>query len=207
MERRDNYLIQREAAKKHFLTFDQNRILACWNLAHDDQSIYVTFFGKRYRICRATGDVLRETDGSQAGFSEVLSIFDLLCHASRRPAASPSFAPVNSLTGRPPAAGISTTGMYASYAQKFGRDTEAFRTACTQEGGIPVTAGDIGFQFSVFADLQLLLKFYEADEEFPPQLLLLWNENALEYAQYETIFYMQGYLLERISCCPHLRVI
>lgn len=42
------------------------------------------------------------------------------------------------------------------------------------------------------------LKFYEADEEFPPQLTVLFHTNALSYAHYETIFYIMNFQMDQI---------
>ena len=58
--------------------------------------------------------------------------------------------------------------------------------------------GDIGYEFTVFADLKMRLKFYEADEEFPPQLTVLFHANALSYARYETIFYIMNFQMDQI---------
>jgi hypothetical protein len=58
--------------------------------------------------------------------------------------------------------------------------------------------GDIGYQFPVFAELSVILKFYHADEDFPASVTLLWDENMLQFAFYETVFYIAGFLLGSI---------
>ena len=45
----------------------------------------------------------------------------------------------------------------------------------------------------------VLLQFWEGDEEFPPKLMLLWDENSMAFLHYETTYYLQGDLLERLS--------
>ena len=37
------------------------------------------------------------------------------------------------------------------------------------------------------------------DEEFPPGLRFLWDENALMYIRYETMYYAKGLLLQRLA--------
>ena len=59
--------------------------------------------------------------------------------------------------------------------------------------------GDIGYQFSVFGQLQLILKFYHSDEDFPASVTLLWDKNTLQYIFYETTFYIAGFLLQKIQ--------
>lgn len=197
--RTNNYLIRREEAKKRFLTFDQERLIEKWQLRQDGKYIYVNFLTEEYQIDRTSGDVENLALGQQAGFEEVLSIFDLLCHTESRPTAKESFAPVNSLDGKPRAAAVDTEGTFEKYAKQFGRSVPELRAACEKMGGTAVHLGDVGYEFSVFADLKLRLKFYEADDEFPAQLLLLWNSNALDYLFYETAFYVMTYLLDRIA--------
>lgn len=45
----------------------------------------------------------------------------------------------------------------------------------------------------------VLLQFWEGDEEFSPRLLLLWDRNTTEFLRFETTFYLQGDLLERLK--------
>jgi hypothetical protein len=44
----------------------------------------------------------------------------------------------------------------------------------------------------------VLLQFWEGDEEFPPKLLILWDRNTDQFMHFETTFYLQGDLLDRL---------
>jgi hypothetical protein len=57
---------------------------------------------------------------------------------------------------------------------------------------------EVEFSFPVFDELTVRLKFYHADEDFPASLVLLWEENTLQYIYYETVFYIAGFLLRSI---------
>ena len=192
----DNYQISRDRAQEYFLGFDQQKLIDVWQLSHDADWLYTDFLGKPYRICRATGRVIRMADEQEAGFEEALSIFDLLCHEGEVKSCSGRFAPVNSLKGRPPI-GVGVD-FHAKTASCFDRDPERFRQACLELGGTPMALGDIGFSFPVFAGLRVQVKFYHADEDFPASVVLLWDENMLQYAYYETVFYIAGFLLHSI---------
>lgn len=201
MEVKDNYLIRREEAKKYFLGFDQQEIINRWNLQADASYIYVVFLHRDYRIERKKGQVESSDDGfktvREAGFEEVLSVFDLICHAETPPKASGIWSPVNGLKGRPRTIAVQEkrSGKEADF---FDQDVEKFKKSCEEAGGTEVSMGDAGYEFRVFADLKVCLKFYRADEEFPAQITLLWDENALEYIHYETAFYIMGYLYKKI---------
>lgn len=192
----DNYQISRDRAQAYFLGFDQQRMIDAWNLAHDEQYLYTDFLGRPYRICRTTGRVYG-SGGQEAGFEEVLSIFDLLCHESPCKQPAGRFAPVNSLKGRPPI-GVGTS-FHSGTAACFDRQQRRFRDACLALGGTEMTLGDMGFSFPLFGALTVQLKFYGSDEDFPASLVLLWDENLLQYVYYETVFYMAGALLRAIE--------
>lgn len=194
----DNYQLSRDRAQAYFLTFDQEKIIRDWNLKHDADWLYLSFLGNPYRIDRKNGSIYRCRDLSQADFSEVLSIFDLLCHEGTCKTTSGQFAPVNSLKGRPRAVGVGTD-FHSETASRFDRDPEAFRRTCENLGGIPVSMGDIGYRFPVFGELSVILKFYHADEDFPASMTLLWDSNTLDFIFYETVFYIAGFLLQTID--------
>ena len=193
----DNYRLSRDRAQAYFLNFDQESLIHIWHLKHDGDTLYVPFLHLEYRVCRKTGQVLRP-DGTEAGYSEVLSIFDLLCHQGENKSLSGRWAPVNSLDGLRGTADVGTD-FYESVSTVFDRDPDAFRAACEALGGAAVAFGDIGYRFSVFGDFSVILKFYHSDEEFPAATTLLWDANTLQFIFYETVFYIAGFLLHTIA--------
>lgn len=193
----DNYAVSRDRAQRYFLGFDQQAMIRGWQLKYDDTSIYVDFLGRRYRICRATGAVCRLPERVPADHNEVLSIFDLLCHESGEKTIAGCYAPVNSLKGNA-AVGVGTD-FYGKFAQRADCDPEGFRRACLRCGGEAVRMGDMGFRFPVFGQLDVILKFYHSDEDFPASITLLWDENMLRFVYYETVFYIAGALLRRLE--------
>ena len=127
----------------------------------------------------------------------MLSVCDLLCHESGEKIVTGRFAPVNSLKGNA-AVGVATD-FHTPFAARIDRDPEAFRRACERLGGKPVEMGDIGYRFPIFADLDVILKFYHSDEDFPASVTLLWEENMLQFVYYETVFYIAGALLRQLE--------
>ena len=194
----DNYEISRDRAQAYFLNFDQQKLIEQWALRHDDDTLFVSFLGAPYAICRKTGVITRSPGGLPAGFGETLTIFDLLCHEGNCKQASGRFAPVNSLKGAAKAAGVETD-FHRDFAQRFDKEPAAFSAACLALGGVPVEMGDVGFRFSMFRELDVIVKFYHSDEDFPAALTLLWDENTLQFMFYETVFYAAGVLLQKIA--------
>lgn len=194
----DNYEIARDRAQTYFLNFDQSAIIQRWGLRSDGAFLYVDFVGRRYKICRETGQVTRVEDQALAGFSQVLSIFDFLCHKEEGAFLTGCYAPVNSLRGAPKTGGVGTD-FHSKTGDLLDKNPVGFRNACMQLGGIPVELGDIGFQIPVFGDISVIVKFYHSDEEFPAGLTLLWDENLLQFLNYETVFYVAGVVLQEIT--------
>ncbi len=211
MPRKGNYEIQRDYAKTVFLKYDQQRILEKLGLKYDENYIYLEFIGKYYRIMRENGMIewsrvdfqnLQETRAEEqliceAGFEEVLSIFDLLCYSEERPVASGIWAPINSVKYTPRAIGVQTN-FSSAYAKYFDEHVDSFRLACAKLGGTEVNIGDIGYEIPVFDGIKVRLKFYLSDDEFPAQLVMLWDNEILKYMRYETTYYVMGHVYKRL---------
>ena len=82
MEKKDNYILQLRAAQQRFLTYDQEKIIAKFQLLRDEQYLYPTMLGKQYRLCRKTRtlEVCAEDSWKDANrFNPVMTLLDMLC--------------------------------------------------------------------------------------------------------------------------------
>ena len=200
MERKDNYLIQANQAKQHFLTYDQERLVRKLEARSDKQYIYVTFLNDPYRLERTTGDFQRWdgtawVDGNS--FAEVMTLLDMICDSredrfiSGRWKSMSDFGLMfhqNLLEDRKDAA-----------ADIFDRDPEGFRRACIAMGGVPIPGADIGYAIALFDGLRIGVQFWHGVDEFYPRLRYLWDENALQYIRYETMHYVIPLMLKRLK--------
>lgn len=195
----NNYEKQAMQAKKHFLTYDQKELIARCGLRYDEAFFYIKFLGEDYRICRASGDMERWTAGQWEdgnGFGEVMTILDWLCDSRKD----------RYITGK--WVNIVTQGNYFHRSLQedetdpdavlFDKDPEGFRRACLALGGKPHPSGDIAYTVELVDGLCVLVQLWHGDEEFPPKLRFLWDENALRYIRYETTWYALGLLLQRL---------
>lgn len=198
MERKDNYLLQVEQARRLFLRYSQEELIRKLKLRHDEMYLYSSLFGRTYRIRRQTGNLEGLVHGQWKDANthgEYMTLMDLICdsHPDRF-----------------------TTGNWktmVSFGKLFhgslfsGKDTfaeairwnpEGFHRACRSLGGIPQKIGDISYAVEVFDGLHICLQFWEADEDFPAQVAWFWDENALMYLKYETMYFAVGLIKERI---------
>lgn len=194
-----NYLLQARSAKQRFLSYDQQKLIQKFRLEWDETFLYTTLLGRKYRICRQTGDMDCLTDGGWAdgnSYEEVMTLLDLLCDSrddrfiAGRWKSMESFGLMfhqNLLQDeRDP------------LTERFDREPEALRKAGLAIGGKPQAGADIAFVFEVFDGLPIVLQFWHGDEEFAPRIRWLWDENARMYIRYETMYFAVGLLRRRI---------
>lgn len=198
--RQNNYQIQAAQAKKLFLTYDQQELIGRCHLRFDGSYLYTKFLGDHYRINRHTGDMERLHCGNWVdgnGFGEVMTILDWLCDSKAD----------RFISGR--WINIINQGHYFHRelqedsndpdAAMFDKNPQAFSKACEALDGEKMPGADIGYAIEILDGLKVLVQFWHGDEEFPPRLRCLWDENVLSYLRYETTWYAVGLLVGRIK--------
>jgi hypothetical protein len=84
----------------------------------------------------------------------------------------------------------------------FGPKPEIFRRAAEEMNGIPVRMGDFAFQFSTLPRIPLLLVLWEGDDEFPPQLLIRFDDTVIVQLPKLDVIYALGNVFSRsIEVC------
>ena len=199
MARVNNYLIQAQQAREHFLSYNQNLLIAKLRLASDETYLYVPMLAETYRIHRERGSIDRKSPKGWVdanSYEEVMTLLDLVCDSRAD----------RFLTGN--WKNMADFGLMFHrnlletkadpWAEKFQADPEGFRRACLALGGKPFPLGDIAYSIELFDGLPILVQLWFGDEEFPACLRFLWDENALMYLKYETMYFAKGLLLNRL---------
>lgn len=200
IEKRDNYAIQAMQAKKLFLTYDQEDLIRRCHLAHDENYFYVKFLSQPYRICRKTGNTERKEQGKWIdgnSFHEVMTLLDWLCDSREDRYITGRW--VNLVTQGPNFHTALQEQTADPDAQLFDRQLDAFCAACEALEGEKVSGADVSYAMELVDGLKVLVRLWRADEEFPAQLCIYWDANALQYLRYETTWYAQGLLIKRIK--------
>lgn len=198
MVRVNNYLKQAAQAKARFLTYDQDKLICKLRMQHDGDYLYPLLFSRRYRLHRATGDLEREGSSGWEDantHAEVMTLLDLICDSREDRFVSGRWKNMadfghafheNLLEERDP------------LAEFFQENPRGFRRACAQLKGKPADTGDIAYTIEVFDGLPLMLQLWFGDEDFPASVRLLWDENALMYLKYETMYFARELLFSRL---------
>jgi hypothetical protein len=201
--KKSNYEQMRDQMRPQFLTFDQEKMIRKFGLRWDEAYLYIRFCGRWYRVGRTTGIVEWSEDGfltcTEGDFNESMTIYDILCHSKPDCCLSGEFAPSSSLPG------LVYTGMKAG-SSMGSRETETFfnanvallKKACVALGGTPEGKGDVAYRIPMFDFLPVRFSFWEADEDFPAEIRVLWDTNVQSFMHFETLFYAAGHLLRRM---------
>ena len=199
MERRDNYARQAEQARAHFLSYDQDRLIRKLKLKADEDWLYTSLFGTPYRICRHTGS-LRRREGEEwipaDSFGETMTILDLVCDSREDRYLGCRW---KNMTDFGLQFHRDLMEEADPWAERFAADPEGLRRACLAMGGTPLSVGDVAYAIEIFDGLPVAVQLWLGDEEFPANLRLLWDENALMYIKYETMYYARALLLHRLA--------
>lgn len=199
-----NYDRQVDIGRKYFLQYDQEKLIKKYHLQADEKYLYITYLSQEYRIDRETAAIEQKENDR---FSEcriytvVMTIYDMLCHNKEDliPTLTREWTPVGSFA----AAGASPdANLYLqSYADAFSGHIRELISACEKIGEIcPRLAGaDVTARIDVFPFFPVLFQFWEGDEEFSPQIRVLWDRNTMQYLHFETTYYLQGDMMQRLQ--------
>lgn len=200
-----NYDRQVDIGRRIFMEYDQDKIIRRYELLADEHWIYLDYLDASYRISRENGKIEEQQKENCwkecRSYDTVMTIYDLLCYAKG------DTAPVlygawqtlgNFAVGSSPGTGAFTK----KYAKQFRNSAEKLKAACKKLGGIMqkhMARADVTCLIPVTSFFPVLLQFWDGDEEFDPELVLLWDKNSNQFLHFETMFYLQGDLLDRIK--------
>jgi len=201
---RDNYTEMKNRMRGQFLQYDQEKMIRKFDLAATEEHIFITFIGREYRVLRKTGDVQWSEDGfltcHDAGFNEAMTIYDVLCCSKGDCCTTGEYASSVNLPGTGHTGWRTGSGLlYDRHASAFNSAPEALSRACAMLGGVPEGRGDAAFRIPIFPFLPVRFSFWLSDEDFPPEIKVLWDTGALSFLHFETLWYAEGHLLTRLN--------
>lgn len=198
-----NYDKQVDIGRTYFLKYDTDKIAKNYKLEADENYLYLNYLRAPYRIEKSTAVIeTKISEGWQEcrNFNIVMTIYDILTHSPEKPPIplTGEWTPIGSfvISGASPSADTFSQ----KYAEAFDKNVEALKKACAKFGEIlPRLAGaDVTAKIQAFDFFPVLFQFWEGDDEFAPQVKLLWDKNTLAYLNFETTYYLQGDLLDQL---------
>ena len=198
----DNHRKMVSKAAEIFLSYDLDVLAEKLNLRKDDTYLYIEMLSRSYRVRRSDALVEWSCDGfktaSPAGFSESMTIYDFIAYSKPGAKASGDYTKINNLADTLTGSYYAGKGMVDAMAKEFEGRTDELARGCEAIGGTPYGRGDISYLIPVWRDLCFVLSFWDADEEFPPQLNVFADSAMRDFLHYETIWYLEGHMMDMI---------
>ena len=186
-----------------FLQYDQEAIIKKFSLDHDPNWLSLTFVNRIYRINRQTGSVQWSNDAFEtvykADYNEAMTIYDVLCYSQDGCHLANEFVNINSLSTIRTGNLSQSSGFFQSTADFFHGKLIELHNACIALSGKELDKGDVAFELKLFSFLPIIIRFWEADDEFPASLQILADRNILDYMHYETLMFALTHLFHRIK--------
>lgn len=189
MEQRDNYAIAAAQARRLFADYDHQALARKLGAQMDETFFYTQMLSTPYRICLATGDIFALTDGtwqSVAGFNESLTLLDLVCDSREDRCISGNWRNMADFGHQFHQVLLETADPWARFLQD---NPERLEAACSVLNAWEYPLKDKAYVIPLFEKLGVMLKLVYGDDEFPPAVYWFWDENALQYLKYETMYY------------------
>ena len=128
-----------------------------------------------------------------------LSHLLFLCYSKDRCHLSHEFVNINSLSSVRTGNLSPNRGFFQNTADFFNGKTVELRNACISLSGKELEKGDVAFKLNLFPFLPIIIRFWEADDEFPASLQILADRNTLDYMHYETLMFALTHLFSRLK--------
>jgi hypothetical protein len=107
-----------------------------------------------------------------------------------------SFLPLAQMTGTVMGQQLQDKGlMVKPLLREFGSDYDKFQSAARKLGGVLEGAsedGGQGWTFQVLPKIPLRLVFYQADDEFPADIQMLFDRSARRFMEFECLAFLSG---------------
>ncbi len=198
-----NYERMRQRMAEAFLQYDQAQIIRKFALMHDETFLYVDLLARRHRIHRLTGAVTWSEDGFQteteAVYSAAMTIYDLLCGAKEHCHLAHEWVNVASLCSIQGGTLAKDGDFFKNSGRTFSGSGAALDRACRALGGRQQPKGDVSYELALFPFLPLIVRYWEADEDFPASLQMLVDRNILDFLRYETLMFALDYVVHRLN--------
>jgi len=201
----ENHKKMVQKAAEIFMSYDFDDLAEKMDLSADGDYLYIDMMSRSYRIARNDAFVERKlSDGEggswvNAGFSEAMTIYDLIAYS--KPGAKPSgdYTMINNLAETVTGQYYAGKGMVDSMGKEFEGHCKELAKGCEAIGGTPYGRGDVSYLIPIWRNLCFLLSFYDADDEFPGQLNVYADSSMRDFIHYETIWYIQGHMMSMIK--------
>ena len=183
--RQSNYDQVIENWRLKFLEMDQEELIRKFQLAADEEFLYIIYFSKRFRIDRKNGFITE--NGKSPGFDTVMNIYNTFYYSAAHPVASGNLVAFRQVKRVYPFEAAYRRTIISRLQELFAGKKEELRKACEALGGTLLPQGDVGYVLPVFPFLNIAVLFWDKDEEFEAQANMLFDSEITEFMHEENV--------------------
>ncbi len=185
--------IQWEMIQNRFLGYDQDKIIQLFQLQHDENSIFIDFLMRTYRIDRASG--LMYDGDRQASIDETVSVYELLTNSEHVPYLTGKWESIASLCTNTTDTSL---GRYIDYLKPFKDDTALMQKTLLEMGAEPANKGDVSAVLTVYPNVPVWFQYWAADEEFPASIQFLFDGGISEHFRWSLLWNLMTMITDRM---------
>ncbi len=163
-------------------------------LLQPDGTLSVNFLGREYEI---SSRGVNPTDGKPVNVNHrsVLAYYTL-----SKGAAEPAFSyvPISYFAGTGIMLSTNIKWMTDSLGKKFSGNYETFSEIVCRLGGIfngKLKSGGYSWLMKALPKILLQIVYYDADDEFPCEVQILFDKNASRFMEFECLAFLEGCLV------------
>lgn len=189
METVSNYDTLCDAWRAKFVTWDHTAQMQNLGLPglYEDH-VELIYFGVPYHINRATGVIVNQTQPeANVTFNEQMALYHLLWYAKSKPRNSGVWVPFRQVRGAAPFDAAFQKLILRVFADSFAGKLPLLLETGKRLGLQRLSQSDAGFYMEAFPCIPLQFFFWDADDEFPAQANILFDQNITDFIHEETV--------------------
>ena len=187
---------------EEFAGFDPERVAKILQLDYDKTHVYLSYFQIPYRMRLKDGHLEKQTETGwtkELYFNESMAIYHVLKYTVDMPRCSGVWVPNEKLDRVVSRNTRLADPLLTPFAKVWTGRCKELAQVCENIGGRKLDKGDVAYQFAAFSFMEIQLVFWDADEDFPAQVQVMFDEHATDYIHFETSGCIVADLLEKIG--------
>lgn len=196
----DNYELTCETWRKIFLDMDQEDLICRFRLEHDEDAMYITYYGEIYRIDRKNGMItLLDDPDRRISFNTLMSIYNLFYYSKPYARVRGEFVPFRQVKRAAPFDPAFQRTVVRMFARSFEGHSDLLEKACMALKGRPIRQGDVGYVIDAFDCIPVTVVFWDGDDEFEAQANILFDADITDFIHEETVCCIGSDAVRRLS--------
>lgn len=157
------------------------------NLKESGHGVLVSLLGEKYQVSSAG---IFDSNGQRAEYDECIVIFKYLLMCPEIIPTDTAWAAYHSFKNAQPLLHYFTRETIKPIEESFSGNLKLLERVVKKIGGITVTddaSYDLSIQLNALSRIPLFLRFNDADEDFPSQCTILFQETVERYLDMESV--------------------